>query len=90
MTKKKYSGYYSFLKLAKEVQIGILKRQTEIKNEKKQIILSKFWEISERLKEIPLNERVSFISKLIQKEKLDLQNNIISECNYSIDINYKH
>ena len=79
MTKKKYSRYDSFLKLAKEVQIGTLKKQTKIKNEKKQIMLSKFWEISERLKEIPLNERVSFISKLIQKEKLDLQNNKILE-----------
>lgn len=87
MNKKKYSGYDSFLKLANEVQIGTLKKQTKIKNEKKQIMLSKFWEIYERLKEIPLNERVSFISKLIQKEKLDLQNNRISECNYSIDIN---
>ena len=87
MTKKKYSRYDSFLKLAKEVQIGTLKKQTKIKNEKKQIMLSKFWEISERLKEIPLDDRVSFISKLIQKEKLDLQNNRISECNYSIDIN---
>ena len=87
MNKKKYSGYDSFLKLANEVQIGTLKKQTKIKNEKKQIMLSKFWEIYERLKEIPLNERVSFISKLIQKEKLDLHNNRISECNYSIDIN---
>jgi hypothetical protein len=35
MTNKKYSGYDSFLKLAKAVQIGTFKKQTEIKNEKK-------------------------------------------------------
>ncbi len=34
MTKKKYSGYDSFLKLANAIQIGTLKKQAEIKNEK--------------------------------------------------------
>lgn len=87
MTKKKYSGYDSFLKLANAIQIENFKKQTEIKNEKKRILLSKSYETTEILKEIPLNERVSFISKLIQKEKLDLQNNKILEHNFSIDIN---
>jgi len=87
MTKKKYSGYDSFLKLANAIQIENFKKQTEIKNEKKRILLSKSYETTEILKEIPLNDRVSFISKLIQKEKLDLQNNKILEHNFSIDIN---
>ena len=87
MPKKKYSGYDSFLKLANAIQIENFKKEKEIKNEKKRILLSKSYETTEILKEIPLNDRVSFISKLIQKEKLDLQNNRISECNYSIDIN---
>ena len=87
MTKKKYSGYDSFLKLANAIQIENFKKQTEIKNEKKRILLSKSYETTEILKKIPLNDRVSFISKLIQKEKLDLQNNKILEHNFSIDIN---
>ena len=87
MTKKKYSGYDSFLKLANAIQIENFKKQKEIKNEKKRILLSKSYETTEILKEIPLNDRVSFISKLIQKEKLDLQNNKILEHNFSIDIN---
>ena len=87
MTKKKYSGYDSFLKLANAIQIENFKKQPEIKNEKKRILLSKSYETTEILKEIPLNDRVSFISKLIQKEKLDLQNNKILEHNFSIDIN---
>ena len=87
MTKKKYSGYDSFLKLANAIRIENFKKQTEIKNEKKRILLSKSYETTEILKEIPLNKRVSFISKLIQKEKLELQNNKILEHNFSIDIN---
>ena len=63
------------MKLANAIQIENFKKQTEIKNEKKRILLSKSYETTEILKEIPLNDRISFISKLIQKEKLDLQNN---------------
>ncbi len=84
---KKYHGYDSFEELSNAVQIGALNKLKEIKDEKKEKILSKFREISERLKEIPLNERAQFILKLIQKEKLDLHKNRISECNYLIDIN---
>ena len=75
------------MKLANAIQIENFKKQTEIKNEKKRILLSKSYETTEILKEIPLNDRISFISKLIQKEKLDLQNNKILEHNFSIDIN---
>ena len=87
MTKKKYSGYDSFLRLANAIQIENFKKQTKIKNEKKRILISKSYETTEILKKIPFNDRVSFISKLIQKEKLDLQNNKILEHNFSIDIN---
>ena len=89
MTKKKYSGYDSFLKLANAIQIENFKKQTEIKNEENRIILSKFRETSEILKEIPLKDRVQFILKLIQKEKLDLQKNKILEHNFLIDINIR-
>jgi len=89
MTKKKYSGYDSFLKLANAIQIENFKKQTEIRNEENRIILSKFRETSEILKEIPLKDRVQFILKLIQKEKLDLQKNKILEHNFLIDINIR-
>ena len=89
MTKKKYSGYDTFAELAKAAQIGTLKKQTEIKDEEKRIILSKFRETSEILKEIPLKDRVQFILKLIQKEKLDLQKNKILEHKFLIDINIR-
>ena len=89
MTKKKYSGYDSFLKLANAIQIENFKKQTEIRNEENRIILSKFRETSEILKEIPLKDRVQFILKLIQKEKLDLQKNKILEHKFLIDINIR-
>lgn len=89
MTKKKYYGYNSFIELTEAIQIGAYKKIQEIKDEKKRIILSKFWTISEALKEIPLKDRVQFILKLIQKEKLDLQKNKILEHKFLIDINIR-
>jgi hypothetical protein len=52
MTKKKYSGYDSFLKRANAIQIENFKKQKEIKNEKKRILLSKSYETTEILKDV--------------------------------------
>ena len=65
MTKKKYSGYDSFLKLANAIQIENFKKQTEIKNEKKRILLSKSYETTEILKEIPFVIRQTKVDSLV-------------------------